>query len=109
MKSEKEMALENQVNRLKREITNLQSSLATRNRQLDAMHWAWCSGGCKSGMHRWTATSLTEELVSTAELGVKRMRMWFNNSEFRKKWEKMTSNERKDWMESAINKHKEGI
>lgn len=102
MKSEREIALEKQLERLKKEVTNLQGALVDRNRQLDAMHWAWCSGGCTSGMHRWTPTELTEELVATAEMGVKRMRAWFVNAEFKVRWQKMSAAERKEWMEEQM-------
>lgn len=99
MKTEREIALEKQLERLKKEVTNLQGALVDRNRQLDAMHWAWCSGGCKTGMHRWTPVELTEDLVATAEMGVRRMRAWFTNAEFKLRWQKMSPIEREEWME----------
>lgn len=90
------------IQNLKAELTRLQGCLADRNRQLDAMHWAWCSGGCASGMHRWSEVELTEELVRTAEYGVSRMRTWFENAEFKITWAKMTSEEREAWMSERV-------
>jgi hypothetical protein len=97
--SESEMK---QIERLKAEVTRLQSCLADRNRQLDAMHWAWCSGGCATGMHRWTDVELTNELIQTAEYGVSRMRSWFENDKFRATWANMSSEERAAWMAERV-------
>jgi hypothetical protein len=88
-----------QIEKLKAEVTRLQGCLADRNRQLDAMHWAWCSGGCTSGMHRWSDMELTEELLRTAEHGVSRMRQWLGSNEFRKQWAVMSAEEREAWMQ----------
>lgn len=60
---------------LRREVRIMQVSLEQKNRALDAMHWVWCSGGCKDGSHRWCSKdSLTEEVVKLAEVNTRRLR-----------------------------------
>lgn len=49
-----------------------------KNVELDAMHYVWCSGSCKSGMHRWVPGLLTEEMVELAERNTRRMRERFD-------------------------------
>ncbi len=72
------------IRSLKREIRIMQKALEDRNRALDAMHYVWCDGGCKTGAHRWTENTITEDVVAEAERNTIRLRRWFNNSESRK-------------------------
>lgn len=104
MATQLEIAQQRKISRLKEELHQLQVCLATKNRQLDAMHWAWCSGGCASGMDRWTPTPLTEELLQIAERGVGRMRSWLHNAEFKKVWAQMSAQQKNEWMENAMAK-----
>lgn len=67
--------------KLRRQLTAAQENNHARNLQLDALHHVWCSGGCKTGVHRYLPGRLTEELVSQAEAEVKRMRQWLRNSQ----------------------------
>lgn len=66
-----------------REITNLTERLAQRNKDLDAMHFVWCSGGCTRGVHRHSDVRLTEELIQIAERNTKRLRGWYNTVKWR--------------------------
>lgn len=52
-----------------------------RNRELDALHYVWCDGGCEGGMSRYEKAPgrITEELVLAAERNTARMRLWLNN------------------------------
>ena len=68
---------ENKLRAQKQVITNIQESLELKNKALDAMHWVWCSGGCNSGVLRYTSAKLTEELVRLAEYNTKRLRRWY--------------------------------
>ena len=92
--------LEDKIARLKREVARKDSALADRNRQLDAMAWVWCDGGCAGGVFRFTPTELTEDVVVAAERNVKRLRTWYTNASFRQRWAKMTDAERAEWIES---------
>ncbi len=71
------------VNEQRRQLSILQEAQRERNRQLDAMHWVWCDGGCKGGVHRWEPTELTEELVALAERNAARLRSWIGNKDFK--------------------------
>jgi hypothetical protein len=85
------------IAQLKREIANKDRALADRNRQLDAMAWVWCDGGCPSGVFRHTPIELTEQTVQEAERNVERLRRWYENAEHKRKWQSMTSVERYAW------------
>lgn len=50
-----------------------------RNIELDALHFVWCDGGCKGGVHRYNHGELTEDIVIAAERNAKRLRTWFVN------------------------------
>jgi hypothetical protein len=47
---------------LKRAISNAISNNQLRNKELDALHYVWCDGGCSSGTHRYDNENLTEEI-----------------------------------------------
>lgn len=85
------------VERLKAEITKLNACLRDKNIALDAMAWVWCDGGCDGGAGRYTDLEITEDMVVAAERNTKRLRRWFNNFEFKKKWAKMSADERTEW------------
>lgn len=61
------------------ELSTLREVLYHKNRQLDALHYVWCSGGCETGMHRWTEDEITDDLIARADRNVQRMRMWLAN------------------------------
>jgi hypothetical protein len=79
------MDYESKIKSLRREIRNMQLVLERKNKELDALHFVWCNGGCKGGTHRYTEQNLTEEIVQLAEQNTNRLREWFNNMEYRKK------------------------
>ena len=64
---------------LKRQIAIKDAILHSKNLELDALHYVWCSGGCEDGVHRWMDEKLTEEIVKLAELNTKRLRQWYEN------------------------------
>jgi hypothetical protein len=72
-------ALRQAAERLKGELRNMQRSLEQKNRALDALHYVWCSGGCKTGTHRWSEQTITEEVVKEAERNTRRLRTWWDN------------------------------
>ena len=74
---------EEKLARLRREIRIMQESLERKNRELDALHYVWCDGGCPSGSGRWTEEELTEEIVQAAERNTARLRRHFNNRQAR--------------------------
>lgn len=75
--------LQEQVKKLKREDTIKRESLERKNRELDAMHYVWCDGGCGGGVHRYHDAPLDEEIVKLAVNNTNRLIRWYNNSEFR--------------------------
>lgn len=55
-----------------------------RNRELDALHYVWCDGGCDSGVHRYGEhPPLTKEIVEEAQRYVTRLTRRWNNTEFK--------------------------
>lgn len=75
--------LEGKIRTLKRQIHFLNQALHERNVSLDAMHYVWCDGGCKSGTHRFTPGPITEDVVAEAERNTARLRRWLNNRKYR--------------------------
>lgn len=71
----------------RRQLTIANEALRERNLQLDAMHWVWCDGGCRGGMHRFGGCEPTEELVVMAERNARRMRTWLENRRAKKAWQ----------------------
>lgn len=79
--------LEEKIKTQKREIRVMQESLERKNKELDAMHYVWCSGGCSGGVHRYDEmknVELTEEIVKLAEANTSRLRSWLSNYKYRK-------------------------
>lgn len=60
------------------QITFMRESLEQKNRDLDAMSFVWCDGACTRGVHRYSDTILTEEMVQRVERNTKRLRQWYN-------------------------------
>lgn len=75
----KVLRLEEKVRMQRHELEWHNKALRERNLQLDAMHWVWCDGPCKGGIHRWTEAKLTEELVAEAERNTRRLRTKLNS------------------------------
>lgn len=66
--------------KLKTEVARAYRNNATRNRDLDALHFVWCDGGCETGVHRYDGAgpdAVTEEVVAAAERNTERLRSWF--------------------------------
>lgn len=60
------------------------TALQTRNQELDALHYVWCSGGCPGGIHRYAhEVPITEELVQLAEKNTRRLRRWHDAANHR--------------------------
>lgn len=80
-----------EVERLRDEVTKLRQSLdfqrqnnESRNRQLDALHFVWCNGGCQLGVHRYGEhPPLTDEIVTEAIRNTNRLISWHNNHKFK--------------------------
>lgn len=79
--------LRKQVNALRREVGIKDGCLQVKNRELDAMHYVWCNGGCEGGVHRWQEKPLTEEIVLEAERNTKRLRQWWESHVYHKEIE----------------------
>lgn len=63
---------------LKDEITHLNQCLRHKNLALDALGYVWCSGGCASGVFRFSDDiDLTELQVNIVEQNTIRLRQWF--------------------------------
>lgn len=61
-------------------ITDLKEVLERKNRDLDALHFVWCTGGCPGGVHRFDRDAiLTEDVVLSAERNTTRLRKWYNS------------------------------
>lgn len=78
--------LAEQVKTLKREVTQARQNNEERNRELDALHYIWCDGGCHGGAHRYCGRpdDITEEVVAAAERNTIRLRRWFVNRQHKK-------------------------
>ena len=71
-------SLEEERDRLKRELTFAQANNRTRNIELDALHYVWCDGGCKGGVHRFGEhPPLTAEIVAAAKRNTRRLESWY--------------------------------
>jgi len=68
---------------LRREIEISQRASKRRSMELDALGVVWCSGGCDTGMGRYTKTEVTEEMVLFLERNAERARTHFNNRKCR--------------------------
>lgn len=73
------MELEERDQDRRRELRIMQRSLESKNRSLDALHYVWCKGGCKGGVHRWSENTITEAVVRAAEANTARLRVWWEN------------------------------
>lgn len=61
----------------KAEVAYLHKCLERKNKELDALHYVWCSGGCEGGVHRFTDTPLTAEMVAFAIRNTDRLINWY--------------------------------
>ena len=92
--------LQGKVGFQRQELTKCNQALAARNRQLDAMAWVWCDGGCAGGVFRFTSVELNDEVVCAAERNTERLRRWLNNAKFKDEWASMSKDEREKWFNS---------
>lgn len=67
-------------------IKALQECLRVKTLELDILHYVWCDGGCAGGCHRFTPNTVNEEVVKHAEYMSRRLRRWWNNVEYKKRW-----------------------
>jgi hypothetical protein len=77
-----------QITRLRTEIRRMQIAAEVRNRQLDAMHYVWCTGGCEGGVHRFDGkgpAGLTQEIVDEAIRNTERLKRRWANQRYREK------------------------
>lgn len=65
------------------EIRRLNECLRIKNIELDALHYVWCTGGCKTGQHRWCSGVVTEDEMALAERNVLRLRTRYDNTVFK--------------------------
>ena len=72
--------LESVIWNQRQQLEQHNEALRAKNQALDALHYVWCSGGCTSGTHRFNDEKITEEIVSSAEYHVQRLRTWFINA-----------------------------
>lgn len=85
LRTENEQLLD-KLRNLREQVTRARENNEERNRELDALHYVWCNGGCTGGVHRYCGSpdDVTEEVVATAEALVKRLRSWYVNREHRR-------------------------
>lgn len=88
-----------------RELAHLNDVLARKNRELDALHYVWCSGACEGGTHRYGG-ELTEEIVVEAERNTRRLReRWDALAKGREPVDPDApdmSAERREWLEAEV-------
>lgn len=77
--------LEQKIRHLKQTITSQRLVLERKNKELDALNYVWCSGGCTTGVHQYDPNlpPLTEELVQLAERNTERLRQYFTSYNYR--------------------------
>lgn len=78
-KDEEIKQLRYKITGLRREIASNQKALQRKSKELDALGITWCSGGCETGMGRYTQTEVTEEMVKFLERNAERARTHFSN------------------------------
>jgi hypothetical protein len=93
--------LREKVRRQAAVIRQQQLVLERKNRELDALHYVWCDGGCERGVHRWSDALVTRELVEAAERNTRRLRGWYRIVEFRLKLPGADAWQRKRWARTA--------
>lgn len=76
--------LEQKIKDQKHQLKICNESLQIKNKELDALHYIWCTGGCEKGIHRYHEEPLTKELVELATRNTNRLITYFNNIEFQK-------------------------
>ena len=77
--------LEGRIKAQARELTYIKEVLQRKNRELDAMYWVWCDGGCPGGVNRWHKEKIvTEGVVEIAERNTMRLRRWWETVKARK-------------------------
>lgn len=76
---ERVAVLEQRIARLRRTVDENRLTSERKNRELDALHYVWCSGGCGGGVHRYQDGPVTGEIVKQAEKQAKRLRSWWNS------------------------------
>lgn len=65
-----------------RQLTIMREAAEKKNQKLDAMHYVWCTGPCRNGLHRYDAhPPLTRTLVAAAILNARRLIVRFVNDE----------------------------
>lgn len=71
---------------LRTELNLMRQAAEHRNRELDALHYVWCSGGCEKGVHRYCSNpeEITEETVQIIERQAKRLREWLTTRQAKK-------------------------
>lgn len=76
--------LEAERDNLKLEVTRACLNNHRRNLELDALHYVWCDGGCRTGTHRFEHREpLTEEIVQSAVSNTRRLVAWWENRQSR--------------------------
>jgi hypothetical protein len=63
------------------EIDNMRQIATLRNKQMDALHMVWCSGGCSGGVG--DCDNLTRDKVLEAVRYTSRLVSWWNNRAYR--------------------------
>jgi hypothetical protein len=74
-------ALRIKVKEQARTISNMQEVATLRNKQMDALHMVWCSGGCAGGVG--DRENLTRDKVLEAVRYTSRLVEWWNNHAYR--------------------------
>jgi hypothetical protein len=74
-----------QIKKLKEELTEACERNHERNVQLDALHFVWCDGGCLSGAHRFdhAPEKVTAEVVKEARKNTDRLERWWASRDYR--------------------------
>lgn len=72
------------IRKQRAEIDLMRKAAEKRNRELDALHYVWCNGGCESGVHRYGEhPPLTKELVEEAIRNTNRLVTWLGSHSFK--------------------------
>ena len=73
-----------QIKELKSQLHIATANNRERNREMDALHYVWCNGGCEGGVSRYVGEEITEDIVKSAERNTSRLRTWFNSFKSKK-------------------------
>ena len=76
--------LRDDLKAVRREINTCQIKLAEKNRELDALGYVWCSGGCEGGACKHNPGKINSSIITKIVNNTERLVTWWANQQYRK-------------------------